>query len=130
MFSPSENTRLTITPTQHVKPITSALQASSHSLTPQPDSHNPLVILIPVPPATAETRTQAKAEAKKCFERASNDVRNARGEAQKRHRKMELRKLVVVDELRKAHKQMEEVVRKGQDEAKKTYEQAVKSLDA
>jgi len=43
---------------------------------------------------------------------------------------MELRKLVVVDELRKAHKQMEEVVRKGQDEAKKTYEQAVKSLDA
>lgn len=113
-----------------MKPITSALQASSHSLAPQPDSHNPLVILIPVPPATAETRAQAKAEAKKCFERASNDVRNARGDAQKRHRKMELGKLVIVDELRKAHKQMEEVVRKGQDEAKKVYEQAIKNLDA
>ncbi|KAK5050385.1 hypothetical protein LTR84_003666 [Exophiala bonariae] len=113
----------------HVKPIISALQASAHSLAPQPDAHNALVILIPVPPATAETRAQAKAEAKKCFERASNDIRKARGDAQKRHRKMELGKLVIVDELHKAHKQMEEVVKKGQDEAKKVFEAAVKSLD-
>jgi ribosome recycling factor len=82
-----------------------------------------------VPPATAETRAQAKAEAKKVFERASQDVRTARGDAQKRHRKMELGKLVLADELRKAHKQMEDVVKKGQDEAKKIFDAAVKSLD-
>ncbi|KIV95483.1 hypothetical protein PV10_03135 [Exophiala mesophila] len=114
----------------HVKPLLSALASSQHSLVPAVDSNNPLCIIVPIPPATAETRAQAKAEAKKCFERASNDVRNARGDQQKRHRKMELEKLVIKDELRKAHKQMEEVVRKAQDEVKKVYEAAVKSLDA
>jgi ribosome recycling factor len=63
------------------------------------------------------------------FERASSDVRNARGDAQKRFRKMELGKLVIQDELRKAHKQMEEVVKKGQDEVKKVYEGSLKALD-
>ncbi|KIX01468.1 uncharacterized protein Z518_09194 [Rhinocladiella mackenziei CBS 650.93] len=113
----------------HVKPITSAIQASPYSLVPQHDEHNPLCIIIPVPPATAETRAQARAEAKKVFDRASQELRNARGDAQKRHRKMELEKLVVADELRKSHKQMEDVVKKGQEECKRVYEQAVKSLD-
>lgn len=96
---------------------------------PQADPTNPLLVNVPVPPATAETRAQARVEAKKVFERASTDVRNARGDAQKRHRKMEQGKLVVVDELRKAHKQMEDVVRKGQDECKKVYEAALKGLE-
>ncbi|KIY03578.1 uncharacterized protein Z520_00269 [Fonsecaea multimorphosa CBS 102226] len=130
----------------HVKPIASALLASPYSLVPQttaphtpgttsvsqsnpPTSSNPLLITVPVPPITAETRNLARAEAKKMFERASQEVRNARGEAQKRHRKMELGKLVIVDELRKAHKQMEEVVKKGQDEVKKVYEASLKALD-
>lgn len=43
---------------------------------------------------------------------------------------MELEKLVIKDELHKAHKQMEEVVRKGQEEVKSIYEAAVKSLDS
>lgn len=95
---------------------------------PQHDAHNPLLILIPVPPITAETRAQARAEAKKVYDRASQDVRNARGDAQKRHRKMELGKLVLKDELHKAHKAMEDVVKKGQDECKKVYDAAVKAL--
>ena len=121
--------QLTSLSLQQVKTITSSLLASPYSLTPQIDDNNPLLILVPVPPATAETRSQAKAEAKRVFDRASTEVRNIRADAQKRHRKMELGKLVVVDELRKAHKQMEEVVKKGQDEVKKIYEGAVKALD-
>ncbi|KIW23524.1 uncharacterized protein PV07_11716 [Cladophialophora immunda] len=130
----------------HVKPIASALLASPYSLVPQttaphtpgttsvsqsnpPTSSNHLLITVPVPPITAETRNLARAEAKKMFDRASQEVRNARGEAQKRFRKMELGKLVIVDELRKAHKQMEEVVKKGQDEAKKVYEASLKALE-
>lgn len=112
----------------HLKPIMNALAASGHSLNPEADKNNPLLILVPVPPATAETRSQAAAEAKKCFDKASLDVRNARGDAQKRHRKMELEKLVIKDELAKAHKGMEEVARKGQDEVKKVYENALKAL--
>ncbi len=95
---------------------------------PQHDTSNPLLINVPVPPATAETRQQAKEEAKKVYDRATQEVRNVRGDEQKRFRKMELGKMVVVDELRKAHKQMEDVVKKGQDECKKIYEAAVKAL--
>ncbi|OAL33994.1 hypothetical protein AYO20_06642 [Fonsecaea nubica] len=130
----------------HVKPIASALLASPYSLVPQttaphtpgttsvsqsnpPTASNPLLITVPVPPITAETRNLARAEAKKMFDRASQDVRNARGDAQKRFRKMELGKLVIQDELRKAHKQMEEVVKKGQDEVKKVYEASLKALE-
>lgn len=112
----------------HVKPLTAAIMASDYSLTPDVDKNNSLLILVPVPPATAETRAQAAAEAKKCFDKASLDVRNARGDAQKRHRKMELNKLVIKDELAKAHKGMEEVAKKGQDEVKKVYENALKTL--
>lgn len=112
----------------HLKPLTSALMGSEHSLNPENDKNNPLLILVPVPPATAETRSQAAAEAKKCLDKASLDVRNARGDAQKRHRKMDLDKLVIKDELAKAHKLMEEIARKGQDEIKKVYENALKAL--
>ncbi len=87
------------------------------------------MITIPVPPITAETRSQARLEAKKVYDRAVQDVRTCRGDAQKRHRKMELGKLVIVDELRKAHKMMEEVVKKGNDELKKVYEASLKALD-
>lgn len=112
----------------HVKPLCAAIMASEHSLNPDVDKNNTLLILVPVPPATAETRAQAAAEAKKCFDKAGLDVRNARGDAQKKFRKMELDKLVIKDELKKAHKQMEEVAKKGQDEAKKVYEGALKAL--
>lgn len=112
----------------HVKPLCAAIMASELSLNPEVDKNNTLLILVPVPPATAETRNQAAAEAKKCFDKAGLEVRNARGDAQKRFRKMELDKLVIKDELKKAHKGMEEVAKKGQDEAKKVYEGALKAL--
>ena len=114
---------------QHIKPISNAIKASPHSLVPEPDKQNPMLLLIPIPPATAETRKQAAAEAKKVMERASLEVRTARGDAQKKFRKMELQKTVVVDELRKAHKGMEDVVKKGQDEVKRVYEAALKTLE-
>lgn len=112
----------------HIKPLIAAIVASEHSLNPEVDKNNPLLILIPVPPATAETRAQAAIEAKKCLDKASLEVRNARGDAQKRFRKMELQKLVIKDEIQKAHKTMEEVARKGQDEVKKVYDSALKAL--
>lgn len=96
---------------------------------PTPDAQNALLLNIPVPPPTAESRAQAAAEAKKSMERASSEVRTARGDAQKRYRKMELGKKVIMDELRKAHEGMEKTAHKGQEEVKKMYEQAVKGLE-
>ncbi|KAK5940697.1 ribosome-recycling factor [Knufia obscura] len=112
----------------HVKPLTASIMASDYSLTPEVDKNNPMLILVPVPPATAETRQQAAQEAKKCFDKASLEVRNARGDAQKRFRRMELNKLVIQDELKKAHKGMEDVAKKGQDEVKKVFDNALKTL--
>ena len=42
---------------------------------------------------------------------------------------MELGKLVIRDELKKAHDGMEKVAQKGQEEVKKIYEQALKGLE-
>jgi ribosome recycling factor len=116
----------------HVKPLIAALHASDYSLAPEPpkpDDPNPLCIVVPVPPVTAETRAAAVAKAKECLDKAQLEVRNARGDAQKRHRKMEKDKLVIVDELRKAHKSMEEVAKKGADKAKSVHDAAVKALE-
>ena len=120
----------------HVKPLVAAVLASPYSLAPetaaagaQADAGgNSLCITVPVPPVTAETRQQAAAEAKKCLERAQLEVKNARGEAQKRHKTMEKNKVVVVDELRKAHEGMEEVAKKGAEEVKRIYDGAVRAL--
>jgi len=133
IFLPCSSLPLTLAPQQHIKPLTASILSSPYSLTPGPDTSptnpNPLILNIPIPPATAETRAQAAAEAKKSLERALQDIRMARGEAQKRFRKMELGKLVGVDELRKAHKSMEEVVKKGEGEGRVLCEGAVKALE-
>ena len=118
----------------HIKALTSAIQASPYSLTPDtnsPDSafSNPLAITVPIPPATAETRQQAVQQAKKSLERAMNDIKNARGDAHKNFQTWERKRLVIVDELRKAHKGMEEVVKKGEAEAKRSHDNAVKALE-
>ena len=120
---------------QHVKALTAAIQGSPYSLTPDtnsPDgsaSSNPLAITVPIPPATAETRQQAVQQAKKSLERALNDVKNARGDAHKQFQEWEKKKMVIVDELRKAHKGMEEVVKKGEGEVKKVFDGAVRALE-
>ncbi|RMZ85225.1 hypothetical protein DV738_g192, partial [Chaetothyriales sp. CBS 135597] len=101
----------------HVKAVMGALQASDYSLTPQLEKS-----------VTAETRQLAQAEAKKAAEKAGLEVGNARAEAQKRFRKMELEKRVVVDELRKAHKGMEDVAKQGQAQVKTVLDAALKAL--
>lgn len=113
----------------HLKPITSAIQASPYSLAPQPDSHNPLQLNVPVPPPTAESRAQSVADAKKDYEKATMGVRDARGGWQKWYRKAEKERLIIRDELEKAHKRMETVVDKGLKSLKEVYDQAVKAME-
>ena len=114
----------------HLKALGAAVAGSSYSLTAtgDTDQNNPLLLSVPIPPATAETREQAGAEAKKSLERAMQDIRMARGDQQKSFRRWELGKLVIKDELVKAHKEMEEVVKRGQAEGEKLYHAALRSL--
>lgn len=119
------------TPTQHIKPITSAIAASPHSLTPlAPESSNPLTIQVPLPPPTGESRRAAVDAAIKASERADKFIQTARQEHNKRLRKYELNREVLPDDLQKAKKRMEDVVKKGHTEVKRISDGAKRVLES
>ncbi|KXT07670.1 hypothetical protein AC578_10204 [Pseudocercospora eumusae] len=116
----------------HVKPVSSAIQSSNLSLTPQPDptGQNPLLLILNIPPPTAESRKAAVNEATKAGDKASTNVRDARGKQQKKLRALQLNKSVRPDDLKKAGTMMEKVVEKGTAELKKIVDNAKKVLES
>lgn len=98
-------------------------------MTPQTDPENPLQLNIPIPPPTAESRAQSLADAKKEFDKAGLGIRDARGQWQKWYQKAKNEKLVIRDELEKAHKRMEGVVEKGHKTLKEVFDQAAKNME-
>jgi ribosome recycling factor len=116
---------------QHIKPITSTIAASPHSLTPlTPEASSPLTIQVPLPPPTGETRRAAVESAIKEAEKADKWIQTARQEHNKRLRKYELNKDVLPDDLQKAKKRMEEVVKKGHTEVKRISDGAKRVLES
>lgn len=118
---------------EHVKPVVSAIQASpTLSLTPQPDptGANPLLLVINVPPPTAESRKAAVAEAVKAGEKAGLGIKDSRAKQQKKLRGLQLSKAARPDELKKAGTAMEKVVEKGGSEVKRVVEAAKKGLES
>jgi ribosome recycling factor len=117
--------------TQHLKPITSTIQSANLNLTPQadPTGQNPLLLSIPIPVPTAESRKATVNAAAKAGDVANNAVRNARQGQQKKLRAMQLAKSARPDDLKKAGTQMEKVVDKGVQEVKKIVDAAKKALD-
>jgi ribosome recycling factor len=116
---------------QHIKPITTAIAASPHSLTPlSPESSNPLTIQVPLPPPTGESRRAAVESAVKASERADKMIQQARQEHNKLLRKYELNREVLPDDLQKAKKGMEEVVKKGHTEVKRIADGAKRVLES
>ncbi|KAM0722314.1 hypothetical protein Q7P37_001755 [Cladosporium fusiforme] len=100
---------------QHIKPITTAIQASTLSLTPQPDptGTNPLLLVINIPPPTSDSRKAAVTEATRAGEKASTAIKDARGKQQKKLRAMQLSKAALPDALKKAGAAMEKVAERG-----------------
>lgn len=117
---------------QQVKPISSAIQGSNLSLTPQPDptGQNPLLLVINIPPPTADSRRAAVAEATKAEGKAATAVRDARGKMQKKLNGMKNNKAVRPDDLKKAGTGMEKVVEKGQGEVKRVADGSRKMLES
>ncbi|CAE6995439.1 hypothetical protein P3342_000114 [Pyrenophora teres f. teres] len=115
----------------HVKPITTAIAASPHSLTPlSPESNNPLTIQVPLPPPTGESRRAAVDAAGKASERADKLIHQARQEHNKKLRQYSLNREVLPDDLQKAKKLMEEVVKKGHVEVKRIVDGAKRVLES
>ncbi|CAD6589029.1 MAG: hypothetical protein ASARMPREDX12_003566 [Alectoria sarmentosa] len=94
----------------HLKPVLSSL-ASLPSLSYTTSPTDPLTLTVAVPPVTAESRLAAKKVAEKKGEEALFALREARGAQRKRHRSMELGRLVGPDDLRKAEKEVERTER-------------------
>lgn len=115
-----------------MKPVSSAIQSSSLSLTPQPDptGANPLLLVLNIPPPTADSRKAAVAEASRAGDKASMSVRDARGKQQKKLRALQLSKSARPDDLKKAGTMMEKVVEKGTAELKKVIDNAKKVLES
>jgi ribosome recycling factor len=84
---------------------------------------------IPIPPPTKESRDLALAAAHKAGENANVGVRNARAAMQKKLRAIELKKAARPDDLKKAHKEMEKIVEKGNADVKKTVDTARKAME-
>ncbi|KAI4660865.1 uncharacterized protein J4E79_005433 [Alternaria viburni] len=115
----------------HVKHVTSAIAASPHSLTPlTPEPSNPLTIQVPLPPPTGESRRAAVESAVKASERADKLIQQGRQEHNKKLRKFELNRDVLPDDLQKAKKKMEEVVKKGHEEVKRISDGAKRVLES
>nr|OQO19355.1 hypothetical protein B0A51_12817 [Rachicladosporium sp. CCFEE 5018] len=116
----------------HLKPVSTAISSSTLSLTPQPDptGSNPLLLLLSIPPPTADSRRATLAEATKAGEKASTAVRDARGKQQKKLRALQLAKSVRPDDLKKAGGLMEKVVEKGAAEVKRVVDGARKVFDS
>ncbi|KAK3675717.1 hypothetical protein LTR78_004358 [Recurvomyces mirabilis] len=116
----------------HIKPITTAIQSSTLSLTPQadPTGTNPLLLLINIPPPTAESRKAVVDEASKAGEKAGTSLRDARGKQQKKLRALQVAKSARPDDLKKAGTLMEKVVEKGTGEVKRIVDSARKVLES
>lgn len=111
--------------------MSSAILSSPHSLVPQgPSPDAPTTLTVTLPPPTGESRAAAVATANKTAEEALARIRNARQAHQKKLRKMELEKKVRPDDLQRAHKQMEEVVKKGNEEVKRIVDGARRVLES
>jgi ribosome recycling factor len=116
---------------QHIKPVSTAIAASPHSLTPlTPESSSPLTIQVPLPPPTGETRRAAIEKATQASEVADKWIAKARQNHNQKLRKYQLDKSVLPDDLQKAGKKMEEVVKKGHSEVKRIVDGAKKVLES
>ncbi|KAF9741506.1 hypothetical protein PMIN06_007310 [Paraphaeosphaeria minitans] len=116
---------------EHIKSVSTAIAASPHSLTPlTPESSSPLTIQVPLPPPTGETRRAAIQSASAAAELADKWIAKARQNHNHKLRKYQLDKTVLPDDLQKAGKRMEEVVKKGHSEVKRIVDGAKKVLEA
>jgi len=113
----------------HVRPVMSAIQNSELSLQPVQDPHNANQLNVPLPAPTKESRDKALAAAHEAGEVAKTGITHVRGVMQKRLRKMELEKLALPDELKRAHKEMEKIVQEGAKEVKKVVDAARKAME-
>jgi ribosome recycling factor len=88
---------------QDVKNIASLLQGTVYSLNPRidPENTNPNLIIVEVPPATAESRARVIEEVSQLSNRVNRYITAARAQQQKRHKVMRQDKIARPDDIDK-----------------------------
>jgi ribosome recycling factor len=130
VIAKGRNVQVLVHDEDHVKAVNTAIVTSVLNLTPHgPTSEAPTTLSIQVPPPTGESRLQAVEAAKKEEEVALGKIREARGKHQKKLRAMGVSKSVRPDDLQKAQKVMEDVVKRGNEDVKRVVEDARRVLE-
>lgn len=105
--------------------------SSPHSLNPQgPTQEAPTTLTIQLPPATGESRQAALDEAQKFASQAKDAISAERLKHHKTMKSMEKSKKVRPDDFQKAHKMMEDVVKRGNDEVKRITDGSKRVLES
>lgn len=124
------NVQIQVHDEEHVKPVNTSIATSTLNLTPHgPTKDAPATLTIQVPPPTGESRMEAVASANQAAEAALVKIKDARGKHHKKLRAMGVDKKVRPDDLQKAQKQMEDVVKRGNEEVKRIQDDVKKVLE-
>ncbi|CAZ84566.1 unnamed protein product [Tuber melanosporum] len=107
----------------NVKYVIAAIQKADLNVQPMPDPKNTQLINVPLPPPTKETRSEIARMVGKAGERVMNYLRLARQDS---HKLIKGLKKERPDDIRKADKQLELVMKKINAEAKKVIDDGKK----
>ncbi|CUS07348.1 unnamed protein product [Tuber aestivum] len=107
----------------NVKHVIAAIQKTDLNVQPVPDPKNAQLINVPLPPPTKETRIEVANMVSKAGEKAMNLLRSARQDS---HKLIKGLKKERPDDIRKADKQLDAVMKKVNAEAKKVIDDAKK----
>lgn len=109
-----------------MKRVISAIQLGNLNVQPVIDAKNPQLVNVPLPPPTKESRNETIGQATRIGQKMQDGVRNAR---QTCHKKLQsLKNTARPDDLKKAEKRMEEVVKKHKATIDKIVETAKKTI--
>lgn len=112
---------------QNVKKVVSAIQNADLNLQPVVDVKNPLLINVPLPPPTRESRDALIKKAKAVGNKALDELKAARLVS---HKKISATKNAVrPDDFKKADKKLEEIVKKRKAELEGVIATALKSME-
>jgi ribosome recycling factor len=115
---------------QNVKHLAKLIQSTVYSLNPRidPENTNPNLIVVEVPPATAESRARVIEEVSQLSNRVNRYITAARANQQKRHRQMRLNKIARPDDIDKGMFACNDLCKAANEEQKAITEKFKKAV--
>ena len=110
------------------KPVMSTLLGSQFSLNPTVSASNPLELVVPIPPPSAELRSLTLTQVDKFKDKADFALRDGRADMQKELRALQLGNHIRPDDYHDVQKKMEKLVEEAKAEIKRLCDASRKVL--